>query len=171
MKTEKELARRDELTGTKNKTAYKELEASVQSNIDSGLDYLPFALIVCDANDLKKINDTYGHQNGNIAIKSLCSVICDVFKRSRVFRIGGDEFVVILKKKDFKNIEQRMADFNEQLESLQKNKALQPWEKVSAAIGYAKFDEDTDVYVDDVFKKADYAMYARKASMKVRRGV
>ena len=61
LKTEKELARRDELTGIKNKYAYKELEESIQGNMDHGLDYLPYALIVCDANDLKKINDTLGH--------------------------------------------------------------------------------------------------------------
>ena len=163
------LAVKDSLTGVWNGLAYEDAVKKLNAEIREG--FTEFGIAMIDLNDLKKINDTYGHQNGNIAIKSLCSVICDVFKRSRVFRIGGDEFAVILKKKDFKNIEQRMADFNEQLESLQKNKALQPWEKVSAAIGYAKFDEDTDVYVDDVFKKADYAMYARKASMKVRRGV
>ena len=53
LRTEKELARRDELTGVKNKTAYKELEESVQVDIDNGLDYLNFALVVCDLNNLK----------------------------------------------------------------------------------------------------------------------
>lgn len=163
------LAVKDSLTGVWNGLAYEDAVRKLNAEIREG--FTEFGIAMIDLNDLKKINDTYGHQNGNVAIKALCSVICDVFKRSRVFRIGGDEFVVILKKKDFKNIEQRMADFNEQLESLQKNKALLPWEKVSAAIGYAKFDEDTDAYVDDVFKKADYAMYARKASMKVSRGI
>ena len=65
LNTEKELARRDELTGVKNKTAYTELEKSVQSNIDNGLDYLPFAIVVCDANNLKRINDTRGHVAGD----------------------------------------------------------------------------------------------------------
>ena len=53
---EKELARRDELTGTKNKTAYAELEKNIQSNIDNGIEYLPFAIAVCDINFLKKVN-------------------------------------------------------------------------------------------------------------------
>nr|MCR5055166.1 hypothetical protein [Lachnospiraceae bacterium] len=61
LNTEKELARRDELTGIKNKTAYLELEQAVQENMDKGMDYLNFALVVCDANDLKKINDNEGH--------------------------------------------------------------------------------------------------------------
>ena len=58
MHTERELARRDELTGVRNQTAYHELEKSIQENIDNGLDYLTFALVVCDANNLKQINDT-----------------------------------------------------------------------------------------------------------------
>ena len=69
LNTEKELARRDELTGIKNKTAYNELEKSVQSNIDNGMDYLPFGLVVCDTNDLKKINDSQGHVAGDEYIK------------------------------------------------------------------------------------------------------
>jgi diguanylate cyclase (GGDEF)-like protein len=92
-----------------------------------------------------------------------------VFKRSRVFRIGGDEFVVILKKKDFKNIDKRMEDFNDRLVKIAADNLLMPWEKVSAAIGYAKFDDDEDVTAEDVFKKADKAMYERKAAMKAGR--
>ena len=54
LNTEKKLARRDELTGVKNKTAYRELEQAVQANMDKDMDYLPFAIIVCDANDLNR---------------------------------------------------------------------------------------------------------------------
>ena len=79
LNTEKELARRDELTGVKNKTAYKELEKSVQSNIDNGMDYLPFGLVVCDTNDLKRINDTKGHAAGDEYLKK-CT------KTSRILR-------------------------------------------------------------------------------------
>ncbi|MCR5210908.1 MAG: GGDEF domain-containing protein, partial [Lachnospiraceae bacterium] len=103
LNTEKELARRDELTGVKNKTAYIELEKSVQSNIDNGMDYLPFAIIVSDANDLKKINDTEGHMAGDGYIKASAGLLSEIFKNCPVFRIGGDEFVVFLRGNDYIN--------------------------------------------------------------------
>ena len=55
-----------------------------------------------DLNNLKTINDTYGHDKGNIAIMKLANMICEVFSKSPVFRIGGDEFAVILFKKDYR---------------------------------------------------------------------
>ena len=122
-----------------------------------------------DLNFLKKINDTYGHANGNITIKKLSSLICDICKRSQVFRIGGDECVVILKNKDYKKIDKRIEHFNYQIWQFSEDSSLEPWEKISAAIGYAKFDKETDKTVQDVFKRADRAMYDRKESMKANR--
>ena len=60
-------------------------------------------------------------------------------------------------------------DFNKRLEALQRDDTLQPWEQISAAIGYAKFDKTVDKTVEDVFKKADKAMYDRKVAMKAER--
>ncbi len=128
-----------------------------------------FGIAMIDLNFLKKINDTYGHENGNITIRKLSSLICDIFKRSQVFRIGGDEFVVILKNKDYKKIDKRIENFNYQLWQISEDTTLQPWEKISAAIGYAKFDPDLDKTVNDVFKRADRAMYDRKVAMKANR--
>ncbi len=101
LKTAKELARRDELTGVKNKTAYKEFEDSVQGNMDNGLDYLTFALVVCDTNNLKQINDTRGHTAGDEYIRSSAQLLCEFFAHSPVFRVGGDEFVVFLRGNDY----------------------------------------------------------------------
>ena len=158
------LAVKDTLTGVWNRFAYDEEVAKLNNDIRVG--FAQFGIAMIDLNDLKKINDTYGHENGNFAIKKLCGIICDVFKRSRVFRIGGDEFVVILKKKDFKNIDKRIEEFSSRLMNIEADKSLMPWEKVSAAIGYAVFDAEEDVNVDDVFKRADMAMYQRKSAMK-----
>lgn len=163
------LAVKDTLTGIWNRLAYDDEVKKLNKDIREG--FTEFGIAMVDLNDLKKINDTYGHENGNIAIKGLSTIICDVFKRSRVFRIGGDEFVVILKKKDFRNIDKRMEDFNERLVKIRNDEFLMPWEKVSAAIGYAMFDEEDDVTVGDVFKKADKAMYERKAAMKAGSGL
>jgi len=63
----------------------------------SGLGEAPeFGVIGCDVNGLKKINDTLGHKAGDEYICAACKMLCEYFKHSPVFRIGGDEFVVIL---------------------------------------------------------------------------
>ena len=63
--SQREFARKDELTGVKNKNAYKEFEESMQRKIASGNAISPFAIIVCDINNLKIINDTAGHKVGD----------------------------------------------------------------------------------------------------------
>ncbi len=161
LKTEKELARRDELTGTKNKTAYKELEQSVQGNIDSGMDYMPFALVVCDANNLKKINDTQGHVVGDEYIKAAAKLICDTFVHSPVFRVGGDEFVVFLRDSDY-------ASRNELIDKLQKQVLENRTSGTGAVLasGMAEYQPDNDAFVSDVFDRADKMMYENKQSLK-----
>ena len=57
-------------------------------------------VIVLDMNYLKEANDRYGHDVGNKLIRAAAQTISDVFKRSPVFRIGGDEFLIILQNRD-----------------------------------------------------------------------
>ena len=95
------LARRDELTHTKNKTAYHEKEEELNRLIKEG--HEPFGIVVCDINNLKVINDTEGHKAGDEYIKASCTMICRIFAHSPVFRIGGDEFVVILTNQEYKD--------------------------------------------------------------------
>ncbi len=161
------LAIKDSLTGIGNRRAYEEEAGKVNVEIADGL--REFGIAMIDLNYLKVINDTYGHERGDIAIKMLSSVTCDVFKRSRVFRVGGDEFVVLLKTGDYLSVEKRVREFDERILSLYEDELRKPWERISAAIGYAIFDENTDKTVDDVFQKADKAMYDRKAAMKAGR--
>ena len=161
------LAVKDSLTGIGNRRAYEEEARKVNVEIAEGL--REFGIAMIDLNYLKVINDTYGHERGDIAIKMLSTVTCDVFKRSRVFRVGGDEFVVLLKTGDYLSVEKRIKEFDERILSLYEDELRKPWERISAAIGYAIFDENTDKTVDDVFQKADKAMYDRKAAMKAER--
>nr|WP_292163477.1 GGDEF domain-containing protein [Butyrivibrio sp.] len=161
LKTEKELARRDELTGVKNKNAYKELEESVQHNMDQGMDYLPYAIVVCDANNLKKINDTLGHVAGDEYIKASAMLLCVVFAHSPVFRVGGDEFVAFVTGSDY-------ANRNELLEKL-RSQVLENQKKGEGAViasGMAEYDSDKDKLVSDVFERADKEMYENKQKLK-----
>ncbi len=158
-----ELAKKDSLTGIRNKTAYDSEARRIDWKIADGKNEFGIAMI--DLNFLKRINDTYGHEQGDIAIKKLCSIICNIFKHSPVFRIGGDEFVVILEKDDLAGIEHLIQQFNAKIELLSKDENLEPWEQVSAAIGCAFF-ESRDTSVADVFRRADQEMYKRKKQMK-----
>ena len=161
LKTEKELARRDELTGIKNKTAYKELEESVQGNMDNGLDYLSFALVVCDANNLKQINDTLGHAAGDGYIKASARLLCDIFVHSPVFRVGGDEFVVFLRGSDFQSRDDLMNKLHGQV--LENKKA---GTGVILAAGMSEYNPENDTIVSDVFERADKEMYEDKQRLK-----
>ncbi|MCR4989971.1 MAG: GGDEF domain-containing protein [Lachnospiraceae bacterium] len=167
LRESQELAEKDSLTGIRNKTAYDHEVKKIEKDIADGFN--EFGLAMVDLNFLKKTNDTYGHEKGNISIRRLCMLVCEVFEHSPVFRIGGDEFIVVLKNRDYRNVDNLIEDFNNHLTTYQNDDTLQPWEKISAAIGYYKFDKTVDKTVEDVFKKADKAMYDRKTAMKAQR--
>ncbi|MCR5724736.1 MAG: GGDEF domain-containing protein [Treponema sp.] len=159
-----ELATKDALTGIRNKTAYDKEVARLEWQIAEGS--ARFGIAMVDLNFLKRINDTYGHEQGNIAIKKLCSIVCNVFEHSPVFRIGGDEFVVILEKNDYDQVEFLISVFEGEIQRYASDEHAEVWERVSAAIGYAIFNPLIDAGVSNVFRRADKAMYARKKEMK-----
>ena len=159
-----ELANKDSLTGIRNKTAYDNEVKKLEHGLENG--ETKFGAAMIDLNFLKKINDTYGHDKGNAAIKKLCRLVCVTFSHSPVFRIGGDEFAVILKGNDYEHIDELIDSFNDKLTEMNCDSTLEEWEKISAAIGFSKFDEQSDKSFDSVFKRADEAMYANKKAMK-----
>ena len=161
LNTERELARRDELTGVKNKTAYNELEQSVQKNIENGMDYLPFGLVVCDTNDLKKINDSKGHVAGDDYIKNSAKLLCDIFVHSPVFRVGGDEFVVFLRGDDYSNKKELMKKLQDVVRQNIKMNA-----GPVLASGMAEYIPGKDCLVSEIFDRADKAMYKNKREIK-----
>ena len=162
-----ELANKDGLTGVRNKTAYNHKVVEMDQQIKQE-DKPVFGIAMIDLNDLKSINDIYGHRSGDAAIIKLCTLVCATFVHSPVFRIGGDEFVVFMQNVDYRNADQLIREFNARQKELQADDSLSPAEKVSAAIGYAVYDPETDSCVQDVFSRADEAMYACKRSMKSR---
>lgn len=158
------LATRDSLTGIRNKTAYDSQIQLLNEELEGG--YHDFGLVMIDLNNLKLINDNYGHDKGDIMIKKLAKIICETFINSPVFRIGGDEFVIVLKDVDYRNIELLVAQFNKKIGILSSNIRLKPWERVSAALGYALYDENVDDSVASVLARADQEMYKCKRQMK-----
>ena len=154
-----ELARRDELTHTKNKTAYREMESSLQRQLEEGRE--PFAIVVCDINGLKHVNDTQGHKAGDEYIKVSCLLICRVFNHSPVFRIGGDEFVVVLRGQDYENRNSLVSQLRGQV-----SESIQLGEGPVVASGLAELQPGVDHTVEDVFNRADTLMYEEKTRLK-----
>ena len=156
------LAYRDAMTGVKNKTAYQEAVKNLEEQLRIGNP--EFALIVFDINDLKYVNDTYGHDFGDMLIIEGCKIICQVFKKSPIYRIGGDEFVIILENSDFDNYQELIKEFDEEIIKCNDNSNKEY--QISIARGIAIYNRMTDLIVADVFKRADNAMYQNKANMK-----
>ena len=149
----------DSLTGVKNKLAFYEKEKELEEALDKG-EQLEFGVIVFDVNDLKRINDNYGHEAGDRWIRTACNLICDIFKRSPVYRIGGDEFTVIIENKDYDNREKLLEKFNKIVESNVGN------DKVVVASGCAIYNREHDFSFKTIFDRADYKMYLRKEELK-----
>ena len=154
-----QLAVSDALTGVKNKHGYLTLEQELNDMIKAG-QRVEFAIVICDVNDLKKVNDLLGHTAGDDHIRSACKMICDVFKHSPVFRIGGDEFAIILRDEDYKS---RITLINAIHSASMDNKKHGD---VIVACGMAEYIQGTDYYVSDVFNRADNAMYQDKKTLK-----
>ena len=154
-----DMANKDALTGVKNKHAYVSLEVTLDNEISSG-DDLEFAIAVCDVNGLKQVNDEQGHVAGDEYIKEACSIICEIFDHSPVFRYGGDEFVIVLRGADYKlrhELFKRLA--------MQQRINSQSG-KVTFAYGMSEYAPESDLRVQDVFERADNLMYENKRRFK-----
>ena len=157
-------AYKDALTGVRNKRAYDKVVEGIDEEILAN--DADFGIAVIDLNNLKLINDTAGHECGDKAIVQLCRTICEVFCHSPVFRYGGDEFVVILKNRDLRNIDFLVERFHDMSTAFNGDKKANLWFEHGAAIGYAIFDPALDEDVSSVFDRADRAMYEDKLRIK-----
>ena len=154
----KSMANTDSLTGVRNKHAYMETEAQLNSWILEGA-VEKLAVIVCDINGLKYVNDTKGHAAGDQLIKDACALICNLFNHGSVYRTGGDEFIVLLSGKGYDTKDEVIAAFNKQVEeNIGKD-------DVVVSIGYSTL-QPNDEQLHDVFDRADQMMYARKKELK-----
>lgn len=162
-----ELANKDGLTHVGNKNAYRNYVADLQEYIQR--ENVEFGIVVTDANRLKYINDNYGHEKGDLYLKQLCSIICEIYRHSPVFRIGGDEFVVMLRNRDYESRRELLAQAVDTFRRCERSEQAKPWERVSAAMGMSVYRMDEDLTVEDVFNRADQRMYEAKTRMKAGR--
>ena len=153
----------DKLTGLLNTAAYVRAVGEMEKRRQPSGESVEFAVAVFDANFLKKINDTYGHDAGNELIRRAALLIKRVFAKSNVYRVGGDEFVAILEGEDFAARKKLLDKFDKEMEREYFVAGGQNV-KLSVARGLAAYDQSDNFA--EVFRLADAEMYKHKAELK-----
>lgn len=142
-----ELYQRDALTDLFNRRSF---HLYLQKNKNKKM-----IILSMDLNNLKKYNDTFGHEAGDLAIKTSAECMLSAFKKiGIVYRTGGDEFMAIFKEKSPQAIENAISIFREELSKTE----------YEVACGYALYSPGDDV--ESVIKQADAAMYENKKTLK-----
>jgi diguanylate cyclase (GGDEF)-like protein len=153
----RELAEKDLLTGCYNRNAYR-------NDTNNCADLKDVLLVTCDLNNLKQCNDTLGHAYGDRYIIDSAMILKTVFSHyGKVYRIGGDEFCVIIPNRHKCNIKRLLANLLE--EERIYNTASQMI-NMQIACGYAQFDSNSDTNLEDIRIRADEQMYENKRELK-----
>lgn len=144
----------DELTGLVNRRGYENCLA----NIDE-----PCVILMFDVDSFKTINDSYGHPFGDRCLQEVGSALrASYAKYGKCFRIGGDEFCVILTKR-MEQVEAVNTDFFRRMTQFRRKEARVPY----VSIGYVPFDPEAN-NLADALKEADAMMYQYKNDHKER---
>lgn len=164
----KNLAYIDPLTNVKSKHAYEETVNYLDEKIKNGT--AEFAVVMCDLNYLKHINDNLGHKAGDEAIQKAANMLCSAFPMSAVYRIGGDEFAIIPTGIEYARLDDKKVLLKKMLSDQQKV-SDNYLERISIAFGCAVFDRENDESYQDVFERADQLMYEDKRQIHKRDGI
>jgi len=150
----------DEMTHLFNKITTEKMVTSVLSEFPQRKQ----ALIVVDIDNFKSVNDILGHKVGDHIICVVAGVLSSLFRNTDIIgRIGGDEFVVLMRNVPDYNVVTKKAA---QLIDLFENKeGLSIPENISVSVGIA-FSDDNDRTFSDLFSKSDQALYMSKKSGK-----
>ena len=154
-----QLAYTDALTGAKSRLAFAEKEDEIDKAI-SNRTIDKFAVVLFDLNELKTVNDTYGHEAGDEYIIEAYKLIADAFSPNPVYRVGGDEFVVFLENDEYDIRKNYMESFEKKLQENKRDG------KAMIAGGYADYIPEQDASSRRVYERADMEMYKRKNEIK-----
>lgn len=149
------LSYRDSLTGLYNRNYFVEVIPSYKSEVN-----LPVAITIIDINDLKLINDAFGHSEGDHAIITLANVINNnIPKRGYAMRIGGDEFAVVVPNA-------KKADIDNMLVGMKKDLSKKTDKGINLSAACGTFLSDNLNVFDSAYNIADTRMYRSKQIMK-----
>ena len=149
----------DAMTSVGNKAAYMDEVNMLERKISEGM--ADFFVVVFDVNGLKSVNDNLGHEYGDMLIIDAASIIKQVFSAENVYRIGGDEFIVVMENEDDKDINEYLKKFDEEIAVFNKENVRYEHD-LAISKGGVVFDPETDHEYKEVFKRADEKMYKDK---------
>ena len=158
------LAYTDSLTGIGNKTAYNETVLDMDNHIKEG--DASFAVVLMDLNDLKKMNDTFGHEAGDMLLTDASHIMKKTFGPEALYRIGGDEFVAVLTDGAVERREELMEHFRDEIARFNRSPDKRYKQELQIARGTAPYDSSQDKSFADVFRRADDLMYKNKQEQK-----
>lgn len=163
-----QLSTTDHLTGLLNRRMFdlqfsQELEVAHRRN--QGL-----ALAILDIDDFKKYNDSYGHQQGDQALKAVAGQLREVFKRGSdlSYRIGGEEFAITVHLDTEEQLAASLRKMVDAVASLRMPHALGAHGMVTVSIGGFLIKAGTAVSIDEAYSRADVALYLAKEAGKNR---
>lgn len=149
----------DNLTRVKNTTAYEQEVHKMDERMMQ--EDIQFSVMMIDVNGLKGINDRFGHEKGNELLRTTVKYICDRFKHSPVFRVGGDEFVIVIENEDYEKRNELLLELHTHCHKRNYN-LPRPWEQLAFATGMSDYEPTKDTSFQQVFLRADAAMYRNK---------
>lgn len=158
LKEKQKLLYKDSLTGLKNRHYFDHIITDLKKKES-------LCFVIIDLNELKDINDTYGHLVGDELIKMASMKIKEIFEDFEHIRFGGDEFLLVSENKSEEDLEQLI---NESIKIAKQSKIEFEdivLEGFSFGIGYA-IRKSLNESINDVFKRADEAMYQNKVNGK-----
>lgn len=146
----------DILTGLYNRASYEKM-------IEASMNQKKISVIILDIDDFKHINDTYGHDYGDAAIREVASIIRESFDNHLCYRIGGDEFCIVSKEVNRKKIERRLVHMTHELSERRRNDNRLP----TVSYGYSVFHGEKNLNFQEILKQADSQMYYYKKCKKL----
>ena len=155
-----EAAMRDALTGVKNRRAFVKTEKEFNAAIADGK-CDAFALAVCSVMDVDRLLAAGETERAEGMLTEACALICDIFRHSPVYRLGEDQFTVVLKNRDLKNRDRLM----ELLQAAVDENRNRGGEALALATGIAHFDPAVDASLQSVVERANIAMYESRLKL------
>ena len=150
---------RDGLTGVGNRLAYEHM---LQHKNSHPQEIPGSGFLMCDLNDLKGVNDRFGHDKGDEYIRRSADIIREAFPGAPLFRIGGDEFVVQLDGLGQEQVTRGILAMERAVKAYSDGNVF----PAGIAAGYAFFDPGKDVSLESTLARADTYMYRKKHKMK-----
>ena len=157
----RELALNDMLTGLYNRRGFMTFANQLLKLSDRAQRGL--VLIYADLDDLKHINDNYGHEEGDSALVNVADVLNQTFRDSDVIgRVGGDEFAVLALEAKGESVETLRARLKENLERIEYS--VDPLYKLTFSLGIIYYDPEKPQTIEELLRRADMLMYEEKHS-------